>query len=463
VLALVGAAPVEMTDGEVTDGLLELITLAGQVQAAVARFADSFDSRCLATVDGARSTAGWVAARTELGRPTVSGAVATGRGLRHCPVVDEAAARGRLGSAKVRLLLDAREGVEDLFRDHEAHLVADVVPLTVDQARRAIDDWRRVALATVGKDDGPAPADDVDGNAFHLSPTFQGRWRLDGDLDSFTGTGLDRALDQWIDARVREGLLDPTDRKRSSLRAEALAALVGLGTQTGSSRTQPRARVAISWDAADLLGRPVADLAELAHRRCVTDRGTSLSRLAADQALCNADVIDLLTVFGLDGSRTVLGVTHTRRHPTARERAALAERDRGCVFPGCDAPVHWCDAHHNVPYEIGHRTRLDELVLLCPHHHRQVHRGFTLARSATGHIHVARPDGTRLSPEPPGVASRPDPRHKLPPPPTRFAARLGRSGPPPTPDPEPFDPVYEAEVDARIHQRFRDLPPRRAA
>ena len=30
-------------------------------------------------------------------------------------------------------------------------------------------------------------------------------------------------------------------------------------------------------------------------------------------------------------------------------------------------------------------------------------------------------------------------------------------------EPEPFDPVYEAEVDARIHQRLRDLPPRRAA
>src|SRR5690606_23968604 len=102
---------------------------------------------------------------------------------------------------------------------------------------------------------------------------------------------------------------------------------------------------------------------------------------------------------------------------------ALAERDGRCMFPGCDAPSHWCDAHHTVPYEIGKRTRLDELVLLCPHHHRQVHRGYTLTRSVAGHIHVARPDGTRLSIEPLGGAARPDPRHKLPPP-SRFAAEF---------------------------------------
>ena len=123
--------------------------------------------------------------------------------------------------------------------------------------------------------------------------------------------------------------------------------------------------------------------------------------------------------FGLDGATTVLGATHTRRRATTRERSALSERDQGCVFPGCDAPVKWCDAHHTVPYEIGRRTRLDELVLLCPHHHRQVHQGFTLTRTSVGQIQVTRPDGTRLDPIPPDGQVCPDRRHKLPPP-TRF-------------------------------------------
>ena len=446
VLGLLAAIPVELTDGEVSDGLLALITLAGRVQAALARFSDSFDTRCLATVDGARSTAGWVAARTELARPTASAAVTAGRGLRHCPAVDAAAGDGRLGTAKVRMLLDARRDVEELFATHEQALVDEVAPLTVEQARQCIERWRSVALAVAGKDDGPAPADDADRNQVHLSSTFQNRWRLDGDLDSATGEALSNALDAWIDTRIREGVLDPTERRRSSLRAEALVSLVGLSAAAGGSRRQARADIHLSWDAADLLGRPAASLAELARRRCITDRGTTMSHFAADLAMCNSDITDLLVHFGLDGTRTVLGVTHTRRRPTEHERAALIERDRGCVFPGCDAPTHWCDAHHVVPYEIGHRTCLDELVLLCPHHHRQVHRGFQLARSITGHVHVARPDGTRLSPEP-ADGTPIDPHLKIPVQDTRFKPY----------EFEPFDPVYEAEVDAAIRRRFDEL------
>ncbi len=427
-IELLGVAPAELTDGEVTDGLLDLVELSGQVHAALARFTASFDARSLAAVDGARSVAGWVAARSELSRPAAVGALMCGRALRLCPAVDAAATSGRLGVAKVRLLLDARDGLEDLFAQHETQLVDDVAPMTVEEARRHIAIWRDIALATA-KQDGPAPGDDSDLNGVHLSSTFQNRWRLDGDLDDLTGNALATALDAWIDARIREGVLDPTDLKRSQMRAMALAALVGVGAHATSPRTQPRADIRLTWDAADLLGQPVADLADLARRRCLTDRGTHLSRFAAEQALCNADVHDLLVLFNLDGTRTVLGVAHTRRRPTRSERAALNERDRGCVFPGCDAPVNWCDAHHTIPYEIGKRTQLDELVLLCPHHHRQVHRGFILSRSPDGHIRVTRPDGTRLDPGgPDDRTGTVDPRHKLPPP-TRFTPTLRHQRP----------------------------------
>ena len=459
VVALLAAEPAELTDGEVLDGMAALAMHVGQAQAMLARMAATFDARALATLDGARSAAGWLAARTELAQPAASHLVKTGRRLRHCPVVDGAARDGRLGVAKVQMLLEARIDLEDLFADHEAVIVAEVAPLTVAQAQVVIKKWRQVALATVGNDDGPEPGEDPDLNAVHLSATFQDRWRLDGDLDGQTGEALSNALESWIDRQVRSGAIDPTDRKRSNLQAEALGALVGVGALADAPRTQPRASVRISWDAADLLGRPVASMAELAHRRCLTERGSVLSRSVAEMALCNADITDLLVAFGLDGSQTVLGATHTRRHATDHERAALAERDRGCVFPGCHAPVGWCDAHHTVPYEIGHRTRLDELVLLCPHHHRQVHRGFTLSRSSTGHIHVARPDGSRLSPAPPGTETWVDPRRKLPIRSTRFAPTLALAGAAADDHAEPFDPVYEAKIDARIRQRWDDLMP----
>ncbi len=90
-----------------------------------------------------------------------------------------------------------------------------------------------------------------------------------GDFDTVTGQGIAGALDAWIDARIAAGVLDPTARSRASLRAEALAALVGAGDRAEPGAHQGRARVAITWDAADLLGQPVTDLAGACQVVCV--------------------------------------------------------------------------------------------------------------------------------------------------------------------------------------------------
>jgi hypothetical protein len=41
-----------------------------------------------------------------------------------------------------------------------------------------------------------------------------------------------------------------------------------------------------------------------------------------------------------------LEVGRATRVVAPAQRAALAVRDRGCVFPDCDRPLAWCDAHH---------------------------------------------------------------------------------------------------------------------
>jgi Domain of unknown function (DUF222)/HNH endonuclease len=67
------------------------------------------------------------------------------------------------------------------------------------------------------------------------------------------------------------------------------------------------------------------------------------------------------------------------------QRAALAVRDRGCVFPGCDRPLAWCDAHHLRSWIDGGPTDLPNLALLCRAHHRAVHEGgWHLARGPDG-------------------------------------------------------------------------------
>ena len=51
---------------------------------------------------------------------------------------------------------------------------------------------------------------------------------------------------------------------------------------------------------------------------------------------------------------------------------ALALRDGGCIFPGCNLLPSRCQAHHIVPWWAGGRSDLDELCLFYPTHHALV-------------------------------------------------------------------------------------------
>jgi len=90
-------------------------------------------------------------------------------------------------------------------------------------------------------------------------------------------------------------------------------------------------------------------------------------------------------------------------------RKALHARDRGCRWPGCDAPVSWTDAHHLTAWYHGGRTDIDQLLSLCRYHHVKVHEGHWRIRldPTTGHVHLNRPDGTpyELSPSQPHTST----------------------------------------------------------
>ena len=62
------------------------------------------------------------------------------------------------------------------------------------------------------------------------------------------------------------------------------------------------------------------------------------------------------------------------RWATEAQRRAARRRDGGCVFPGCDARIMWCDVHHCIHDEHGGATDLCNLVCLCRHHHGVTHR-----------------------------------------------------------------------------------------
>jgi hypothetical protein len=80
-----------------------------------------------------------------------------------------------------------------------------------------------------------------------------------------------------------------------------------------------------------------------------------------------------------------LDVGRSTRVVQPAQRSALAVRDRGCVFPGCDRPLAWCDAHHLWHWVDGGPTDLPNLAMVCRAHHRTVHEGgWQLTRGPDG-------------------------------------------------------------------------------
>lgn len=83
----------------------------------------------------------------------------------------------------------------------------------------------------------------------------------------------------------------------------------------------------------------------------------------------------------------IRAISHHGRTINRRLRTALAHRDRGCVVPGCG--VTWgLEIDHVVPFAEGGPTTLDNLALLCHHHHfLKTFEGWTLEQapeSSTG-------------------------------------------------------------------------------
>lgn len=97
--------------------------------------------------------------------------------------------------------------------------------------------------------------------------------------------------------------------------------------------------------------------------------GTRISAGQARQLACRVGLLPAV----LDGASRVLDLGRTQRLFSPAQRIALAMRDGGCVFPGCDRPPAWCEAHHLRPWSDGGPTDLSHGALLCPFHHHVVH------------------------------------------------------------------------------------------
>ena len=88
------------------------------------------------------------------------------------------------------------------------------------------------------------------------------------------------------------------------------------------------------------------------------------------------------------------------RDPTDAQRRELRRRDRDCRFPGCTNAT-FTNPHHIQPWKTDGPTDLDNLCLLCEHHHHLVHsREWTLSGNANEVLTVVGPTGRVMTSRP---------------------------------------------------------------
>ncbi len=98
--------------------------------------------------------------------------------------------------------------------------------------------------------------------------------------------------------------------------------------------------------------------------------------------------------FERDGQ--VIGSGRATRTINRRLRRALEHRHPTCAVPGCGA-TRGLHAHHLRHWEDGGATELDNLVLLCPYHHRLHHRGGITITGPADRLTVTDSEGRELS------------------------------------------------------------------
>jgi hypothetical protein len=188
--------------------------------------------------------------------------------------------------------------------------------------------------------------------------------------------------------------------------ADALVSLVRAG---GGRRRRPASRNKADDEEAPSSEAVPSPYLVVAHvpLSTLTDENTDLRGELEHRGLIDAEVArrlacDATLVVALDDD-----VGHTmyegraRRDPTPTQRRELWRRDRHCRFPGC-ANAIFVNPHHIRWWKRDRGpTDLDNLALLCEHHHHLIHsKSWRLSGNGDGELSFVGPTGRVMTSRP---------------------------------------------------------------
>jgi hypothetical protein len=363
----------------------ELSELAGQrnaIDGRIVAIAAQIERDNLWGATGARSVAALVAWKLGCSPGNARTITAVADRVEEFPRCVQGLQQGRLSLDQVGVIAaGAGEGSDD----HYAQLAA---VATVSQLRTAVNLEPRP---------DPDPGPPVDASISKTADERCATWRIR--LPHPEAAVFDAALASHRDALIADWKRDHADSKdRPPLptTVEAFERLVESGWDAEAAR-RPHGQhttVVVHVDVDQRIG--------------ALHTGPVLSDADREYLTCDATCE---VWFERDGQP--IGAGRSTRAISRRLRRALEYRHRTCAVPGC-AATRGLHAHHLRHWEDGGPTDLDNLILVCPYHHRAHHRGLITLTGPADRLTVTDEDGKPLHPG----SSGPRP----PPPPTRRRA-----------------------------------------
>lgn len=325
-----------------------------------------------------RSDAQWLSVRTKLPISEARRIVALANCLTQIPTLAAAAREGRVSLG----VLAAAARVTT--PQNEAQVAEVALATTPSQSARILRAFRAVRDAdnepTTPDDQGDGPLPEPS-SWWRLWYDDSGRGRIDAALDPTTAALVAAA---WEAARASDDAHphhhgDPAARPAppspDEIAARLAATVLDHAHRTGTTAPgREHFNVAVNVDVATLarvLGFELdpTSVVQLGSHAFIAGTGQHLDDHQLAEILCDANLQVLIEHDGVP-----LWMGNEARSANRQQRRALHRRSGGaCEFPGCTATRH-LHAHHVVFHQHGGPTSLDNLVLLCGHHHREVHR-----------------------------------------------------------------------------------------
>ena len=279
---------------------------------------------------------------------------------------------------------DADVSVDDLITA-TATLLATAPTLTVEQLAVTARDLRaELDLDKVADREQRMR----DRRYLRFTPQLDGMTKVSGLLDPESAAHIVAAMDAATAPR-RGGprFVDPTaaaaaeqllgdERTIEQIVADTFVDLVGIATLVDDGEVLGASRPVVQIHVTD------RDLRERRGLGYIDGQLDPVSIATIERYICESGAIPI----SFDQSGEVLNLGRAQRTFTRRQRIALAARDGGCRFPGCDRPASWTEAHHITPWSKGGNTDLADGILLCQHHHMMIHNnGWPITRDGTNY------------------------------------------------------------------------------